>query len=102
MSEMVLEVAVLRGALNRVLNAVGRVHGEAINLRHDYYWHLWAVPAVDLDQEPTGLTMGQVSDDLESVQEYLRQDPLDDDVAIWHDLHHIIGLLRELERLATP
>lgn len=47
--------------------------------------------------EPRAFTVGQVSDDLEeAVQD--EHEPLSGDA--WHDLSHVIGILRALELAA--
>lgn len=54
--------------------------------------------AFDMTQEPASLTVGQLSDDLENLQ---RTGDLGPETA-WHELSHLVGLLRALERLAKP
>ena len=63
----------------------------------DYYWHLPVELAFDMVEEPRTFTVGQVSDDLvESVQDERAQVPEE----AWHDLSHLIGVLRALELAA--
>lgn len=93
--DLVLRVSQLREALDRVLNFAEQRHGAAIALPGDYYWALPVDAAFDVYQEPAGLTMGSVVDDLAE-----GLDPNVGDEAVWHELGHLAGLLRALE-LAT-
>jgi hypothetical protein len=52
--------------------------------------------AFDVYAEPRELTMGQLSDDLDAVR-----DPNDGiPKSAWHDLMHLVGVLRALELAA--
>lgn len=82
-----------RTALDRILVAVEKSHGSELTLDEDYYWHLPVEDAFDLSAEPKTMTVGQVSNDLAEVKQLLSADePV---LAIWHDLAHLIGVLRE-------
>lgn len=50
-----------------------------------------------MTQEPRSLTVGQLSDDLESIRE-----AAEGPESAWHDLAHLVGLLRALERQTRP
>lgn len=87
----------LRRALDRVLTEVERERGDLIPLSADYYWVLDAQATYEVDRSPKerDLTIGQLSDDIATLDEILRTDEV---VSVWHDLHHLIGILH---RLAT-
>ncbi len=90
----------LRAALDRVLAAVEKNHGSQITLDEDYYWHLPVEDAYDLSTEPEITTVGQVSDDLAEIKQLLSSDePV---LAIWHELSHLIGVLRVMEKMSLP
>ncbi len=94
--QMVLRLDDLRDALDRALRATQARLGEEVVLQDDYYWHLPVEQAFDVHHEPGGLTMGQLSDDLAAVSPAEEPEPH----PAWHELAHLVGLLRALERLA--
>ena len=87
-------IADLRSALSRVLDATEACLGPEVSLAVDHYWHLPVEDAFDLTSEPSRFTVGQVSDDLDEV---VRDEPDGIPEAAWHDLSHLIGVLRALE-----
>jgi hypothetical protein len=95
-----IDVQDLRLALMRVLDGVEARLGETVDLQADYYWTL------DLRQsfEPhadqvSGLIAGQLSDD---VREVRRMAARSDEPVIWHDVAHIVGVLRRIAALDLP
>ncbi len=94
--QMVLRLDDLRDALDRALRATQARLGAEVVLQDDYYWHLPVEQAFDVHQEPGDLTMGQLSDDLAAVSPAEESGPH----SAWHELAHLVGLLRALERLA--
>lgn len=90
----------LRTALDRVLSSIESTHGTVITVPHDHYWHLPVGAAFNMTQEPQSLTVGQVSDDIPEVRNLLNGG--DETVAAWHELQHVIGVLRALEAVTTP
>ncbi|HEY0688841.1 MAG TPA: hypothetical protein VGD71_07335 [Kribbella sp.] len=93
---LVVKISDLRHALGRALDAAETLLGSEVALRADYYWHLPVDTAFDVYTEPQALTMGQLSDDLEAVR-----DPNDGAPEnAWHDLLHLVGVLRALELAA--
>jgi hypothetical protein len=87
-------IADLRSALSRALDATEARLGPEVSLAVDHYWHLPVEDAFDLTSEPTGFTVGQVSNDLdEAVLDESESLP----EAAWHDLSHLVGVLRALE-----
>jgi hypothetical protein len=88
----------LRAAIGRVLDAVEQKYGEAIDLDADHYWSLSPAESFDLTRDP-GIEAGQISDDVETVQQILSPSR---DVIIWHDLEHLGGILSRLSALDSP
>ncbi|MFC5267671.1 hypothetical protein ACFPJ1_36620, partial [Kribbella qitaiheensis] len=86
----------LRAALSRALVAAEKRLGADVALADDHYWHLPVDEAFDMTREHASLTVGQLSDDLENLREAGEVEP----ETAWHELSHLIGLLRALERLA--
>jgi hypothetical protein len=95
--QLVLRIEELRDAIDRTLVAAQERLGPDVTLTDDYYWHLPLDAAFDMTTEPSTLTAGQLSDDLEHLRDAADVEP----GTVWHDLAHLIGLLRALERLAT-
>ena len=87
-------IADLRSALSRALDATEAQLGPDVSLAADHYWHLPVEDAFNLSSEPKTFTVGQVSDDLD---EAMRDDGDRIPEVAWHDLSHIIGVLRALE-----
>jgi hypothetical protein len=81
----------------QALDATEKRLGPEVTLDTDYYWHLPVEDAFNMGGKPQTFTVGQVSDDLEeSVQD--EQERLPEEA--WHDLSHLIGVLRALELAA--
>lgn len=93
---LIVDLADLRDELQRALDSVESRLGAKVALPVDYYWHLPVVEAFDMTHEPGTHTVGQVSDDLEAVHDVHERVP----EGAWHDLSHLIGVLRALELLA--
>jgi hypothetical protein len=87
----------LRTALTRVLDACEERYGRRVTVDGDYYWHLPVDSAFDMSKQPSEFTVGQLSDDLHATS----GEPVDP-LTAWHELAHLIGLLRALEVRARP
>lgn len=93
---LVVSIPDLRSAVVRVLNAAEDVLGSEVNMTVDYYWHLPVDDAFDLTTEPQSFTVGQLSDDVETLREHGYAAP----ERAGHDLSHLVGVLRALELAA--
>ena len=82
--------------MSRALTATEQRFGSEVAVQDDYYWHLQVDDAFDMSREPASLTVGQLSDDLTHVREASDVGP----ETVWHELSHLVDLLRALERLA--
>ncbi|MGY1668596.1 hypothetical protein [Geodermatophilus sp. SYSU D00696] len=91
----------LRQALDHVLAALQAEQGESIPLSADYYWVLSPRAMYDVYETPTAddFTMGQLSDDIATLDEILRPD---EPASAWHDLQHLVGILRRLATQDLP
>lgn len=89
-----VDIADLRSALSRALDATEARLGPEVSLAVDHYWHLPVEHAFDLTSEPSTFTVGQVSDDLDEAV-HAESDRIPE--AAWHDLSHLIGVLRAVE-----
>lgn len=94
---LTVTVAELRSITSMLLDVIEARFGPAIELGADHYWLIQSDDAFDLTKEPA-VHAGQLSDDLESIR--ATQDPQPD--VLWHDLDHLLGLLRRVSALATP
>jgi hypothetical protein len=90
---VLLDLHELQAALGRVLDAARARLGDRVALEHDHYWNLPVDSAFDMSREPADFTVGQLSDDLSTMTSSRVLEP----VTAWHDLAHLIGLLRALE-----
>jgi len=95
---LTVSIADLRTALGRTLDAAEEQLGAEVSLDLDHYWHLPVEHAFDLTSEPRNFTVGQLSDDVESLSG--SHDARAE--TAWHDLSHLIGVLRALELAARP
>jgi hypothetical protein len=94
---LTVSIADLRTALVRALEVTEKRLGPEVTLDVDYYWHLPVEEAFNIYRKSHTFTVGQVSDALEeTVQGEHERLP----EAAWHDLSHLIGLLRALELAA--
>ena len=84
----------LRAALSRVLDTVEAQRGEVIVLDADHYWLIDSADSFDLDASPD-VVVGQLSDDIETIH-------ITEDVVVWHDLEHLIGVLRRIAAIDRP
>lgn len=92
-----VRVSDIRQALDRVLGAVERDLGSEFALDADYYWHLPVTAAFNMEVEPSPgvLTTGSLVDDLDGRAGK-------DSNATWHELGHLIGVLRAVEHRCSP
>ncbi|MGB3674988.1 MAG: hypothetical protein WA988_11145 [Candidatus Nanopelagicales bacterium] len=99
-----VRVSELRAALELVLDEAERKHGEQIEMKWDLYWELPVVEALDLSVDPGEdcLTVGSLVDDVESTRELLSRSDEDQAVTVWHDLAHIVGILRAIVAVDLP
>jgi hypothetical protein len=93
----VLSVAELRSATAKLLDVVEARFGSTIELGADHYWLIESDAAFDLSKEPA-VNAGQLTDDLEAVRAIADPQPAE----LWHDLDHLLGLLRRVSALARP
>ena len=94
---VVLTMAELRSATAKLLDAIEARFGSTIEFRADHYWLIESDEAFDLTRKPA-VNAGQLSDDLASVRAIDSADP----EILWHDLDHLLGLLRRVSALARP
>jgi len=97
---LVVAIADLRQALQRVLGAAEKKLGSVVDLDADYYWTVPPGETFDKLEMPTALEAGQLSDDVAELQDLLARE--DGEVFIWHDLDHLVGILRRLASLDIP
>jgi hypothetical protein len=100
-TDIQIEVAELRDVLESVLADVEAKFGPTVDLAADYYWVLDPATAFDPSAEQaSGMTLGQLSDDVSTVREILKRE--DEPIIIWHDLAHIVGVLSRIAALDRP
>ena len=92
-----VSVSELRSGVEMILDAVEAQHGATIELGADSYWTLDSASSFDLTQEPA-LNTGPLGDDVEALRNIGTAEPR----AVWHELDHLLGLLRRVSALARP
>lgn len=95
-----VSVASLRAGVAMLLDRVEREFGPDVDLAADYYWDLPLAATFDPEQDPAGHTLGSLAEDVESLGHLLRAEP--EDPFVWHDLSHVVGILRRLAALDLP
>ena len=100
--EVHVSVAELRQALMSLLGEIEHRHGAFIDLDAEPYWTIgpWDSFRLDADDVPHP-TVGQLSDDIRSMQDMLTGSP-DRAAVVWHGLTHVIGILNRLAALDLP
>ena len=86
----------LRSAVTKVLSAVEAQHGERVSINEDFYRVAPVDQAFDVLGPDPVWTMGSLVDDVDSMRYFNDQDE-DEPVSIWHELAHLVGILRALE-----
>jgi hypothetical protein len=89
-----ITVTQLRSVFDRLVRAMEEEFGETIVLDGDHYWTVDSSDAFDLEVVPEPV-VGQLSDDVSSVTGI-------ETVEIWHDLDHLVGILRRIAALSRP
>jgi len=97
--QLVIALSEVREALDRILAAAAVELGSSVDLDADHYWWIDTRDAFDLSQEPS-LEAAQLSDDVTSMREMLNRG--DNEVIVWHDLDHVIGIVQRISALAKP
>jgi hypothetical protein len=98
----VVRITDLRRASLRLLQAAEERFGDSIDLTGtdiDYYWNIDLRASFDMASTPErAIDVGQLSDDAAEVR--LLLDRANDQAAVlWHDLQHLLGMLRLLAYL---
>jgi hypothetical protein len=97
-----ISVAELREAVSRLLDAVERRFGSAVSLGADNYWGLFSPDMFAADDSKPPVLGRTLSDDVESIRDLLlRGDRSEDEMMLWHDLNHLVGVLQRLSSLAS-
>ncbi len=96
---MTVRIEDLRTALDTLLVEIERRSGTEIELDADQYWEVYPTAAFDLYSKPDP-TVGQLSDDLDTLREVISQRS-GGEIHVWHDLAHILGILRRLAALGA-
>jgi hypothetical protein len=100
-----LRIADLRLVCSVLLDAAEAQFGGQVSLAEldvGYYWNVDLRAAFDMAGQPEQhIDCGQVSDDLAELVGMLRHDS-HEVASLWHDLQHLVGLLRLLAYLDLP
>lgn len=101
-----LRLADLRRALTEALDAVEKQMGDSIDLSQvphleGHYWYLDPATAYAMDDDPgLRISVGQTSDDIETLAEMLADPEMHD--VVGHSMGHLAELLRILAFVDNP
>ena len=98
-ADLAIRVDEIRTALARVLDAIEAKHGSTLVLTKDYYWSLPVRAAFDMTRTDPELTIGQVTDDIAEIRALEAETGV---LSPWHELAHLVGVLRAVEALDLP
>jgi hypothetical protein len=90
----------LRAWLSAILDEIERKYGAEFDLDADHYWDIRADAAFDMASNPVP-DVGQLSDDVDTLREFISQ-RADRQVIVWHDLAHVVGILKRVAALDDP
>ena len=91
----------IRAAFDRVMLAVEARYGLSISLEKDYYFEVDVANSYSSEVDHgKHILAGQLSEDVEEIAEMLQRD--DDETYIWHDLNHLIAVLRYMVFMDDP
>ena len=93
---MTVSLSRLRQVVNRLLDDVAAHNGgDELEVTEDYYWVLDPAQLFDPRDSPAPerMTLGQLSDD---VAELSGMAARSDELVVWHDLAHVVGILQWL------
>jgi hypothetical protein len=91
----------LRAALNMLLDIAEARFGPDIALGADLYWNLDLIAAFDMNQAPEpAVDVGSLADDVTSMRQMLGRGG--ENVVLWHDLAHALGVLRRIAAMDLP
>ena len=92
MTEGAVSIDELRAAVARMLDAAEKRFGPRVEITEDIYRTVVPTDAFELDPP---VLAGSLREDLETVREVLRRaDAEQDELLLWHDLDHLLGLLQ--------
>lgn len=87
----------LRSALLKTLDSVKTDAEGHVELGDDdFYWHLQSDAAFDIGSDPSreNITTGSLADDVSTTKGIAVEAA--DESFVWHDLEHLIGVLRRI------
>lgn len=92
----------LREAVRRQLDAVERRLGATVQLRADEYWGLFSPAMFQSDGSRPKIVGRSLSDDVADLRKSLtREDPFEDELSLWHDMNHLVGILQRISSLTS-
>jgi hypothetical protein len=103
MARAEITVAELREAMRRLLDAVEWRFGPRVQLGADEYLGLFA-PEM-FEPQPPVVLWRSLADDVHEIRHMLsRADASEDELLLWHDMNHLVGILQRLSSLTgqTP
>jgi hypothetical protein len=97
-----ITVADLREAIRRLLEAVEQRFGSTVRLGIDGYSGLFSPEMFAADGSEPKVMGRSLNDDVASIRELVeRVDQSEDELLLWHDLNHLVGILQRISALAS-
>jgi hypothetical protein len=98
-----IRVDELREAKRRLLDAAERRLGSTVELRADVYWGLFAPDMFSPEEGQPEVLGRSLTDDIAELRGLLArpEDPFEDDLVLWHDLNHLVGILQRISSLTS-
>lgn len=86
-----VNISELREMANRCFQEIAANHGDTVPINTDYYWHVPFEQWGNVYENPEGLTIGQISEDLDALSKASR-----DPTIIPYSLVWLSGILRAI------
>ena len=93
---MTVSLSRLRQVVDRLLDEVASQNGgDELEVTEDHYWVLDPAQLFDPLESPAPerMTLGQLSDDVVELAEIADRP---DELHVWHDMAHVVGILQWL------
>ena len=73
-----------------------------MQLGTDQYWGFFSPDMFQADDSQPAILGRSLADDVAEIRKTsTREDPFEDDLMLWHDLNHLVGILQRISSLAS-
>ena len=88
---MTINIKELQDIITQLTTIFAKKNGNDIKIENDYYWNLSSEEIYDLTKEPIDFSLGQLTDDWETLKRATQSDTL-----VPYDLQRVSKILRAL------